>query len=188
MVIAVAQEWHAVWWLVLGLSVGILVLGELSTGRQTMETARQAAVLSLVRKWTGLLLCRCERGRLEAACLPQCVGEDRGGLLAATDAQPRKIGSRVGLGRAQQVLERHNPLRSDARIMTATADQKMTCAMSPSSNVVFSQLLVRGRYRRVPGAPEGEGLVPGFVDTARELDEVQPQDLHHRPERDEHQG
>ena len=72
--------------------------------------------------------------------------------------------------------------------MAATADQKMTCAMSPSSNMVFSQLLVRGRYRRVPGAPEGEGLVPGFVDTARELDEVQPQDLHHRPEFDEHQG
>jgi MFS family permease len=36
---------HGVWWLVLGLGVGILVLGLLSTGRWALDTARRAAAL-----------------------------------------------------------------------------------------------------------------------------------------------
>lgn len=36
---------RGVWWLVLGLGVGILVLGLLSTGRWALETARRAAGL-----------------------------------------------------------------------------------------------------------------------------------------------
>jgi hypothetical protein len=34
-----------VWWLVLGLGVGILVLGLLSSGRWALDTARRAAAL-----------------------------------------------------------------------------------------------------------------------------------------------
>jgi hypothetical protein len=36
---------HGVWWLVLGLGVGILVLGLLSTGRWAKDTAKRAAAL-----------------------------------------------------------------------------------------------------------------------------------------------
>jgi EmrB/QacA subfamily drug resistance transporter len=36
---------HGVWWLVLGLGVGILVLGLLSSGRWALDTARRAAAL-----------------------------------------------------------------------------------------------------------------------------------------------
>ena len=36
---------HGVWWLVLGLGVGILVLGLLSTGRWALDTAGRAAAL-----------------------------------------------------------------------------------------------------------------------------------------------
>jgi hypothetical protein len=36
---------QGVWWLVLGLAVGILVLGLLSTGRWALDTARRAAAL-----------------------------------------------------------------------------------------------------------------------------------------------
>ena len=36
---------HGVWWMVLGLGVGILVLGLLSTGRRAMATASRAAAL-----------------------------------------------------------------------------------------------------------------------------------------------
>jgi hypothetical protein len=36
---------HGVWWLVLGLGVGILVLGLLSTGRWALDTAARAAAL-----------------------------------------------------------------------------------------------------------------------------------------------
>ncbi|WP_214414695.1 MFS transporter [Sphaerisporangium fuscum] len=36
---------HGVWWLVLGLGVGILILALLSTGRRAMDTAGQAAAL-----------------------------------------------------------------------------------------------------------------------------------------------
>jgi hypothetical protein len=36
---------HGVWWLVLGLGVGILVLGLLSTGRWASDTAARAAAL-----------------------------------------------------------------------------------------------------------------------------------------------
>jgi MFS family permease len=34
---------HAVWWLVLGLGVGVLLLGLLSTGRRALDTAARAA-------------------------------------------------------------------------------------------------------------------------------------------------
>ena len=36
---------HGVWWLVLGLGVGVLVLGLLSTGRWALDTAGRAAAL-----------------------------------------------------------------------------------------------------------------------------------------------
>lgn len=36
---------HAVWWLQLGLGVGILALALLSTGRRAMATAERAATL-----------------------------------------------------------------------------------------------------------------------------------------------
>ena len=36
---------HGVWWLVLGLGAGILVLGLLSTGRWALDTAGRAAAL-----------------------------------------------------------------------------------------------------------------------------------------------
>jgi hypothetical protein len=36
---------HGVWWLVLGLGVGVLVLGLLSTGRWALGTAGRAAAL-----------------------------------------------------------------------------------------------------------------------------------------------
>jgi EmrB/QacA subfamily drug resistance transporter len=42
---AFADAEHRVWWLVLGLGVGIVVLGLLSTGRWAMDTATRAAAL-----------------------------------------------------------------------------------------------------------------------------------------------
>lgn len=36
---------HAVWWLVLGLGAGILILGLVSTGRRALGTAARAASL-----------------------------------------------------------------------------------------------------------------------------------------------
>jgi hypothetical protein len=36
---------HGVWWLVLGLGVGVLLLGLLSTGRRALDTAARAAAL-----------------------------------------------------------------------------------------------------------------------------------------------
>ena len=36
---------HGVWWMILGLGAGILVLGLVSTGRRAAGTARRAAAL-----------------------------------------------------------------------------------------------------------------------------------------------
>lgn len=43
--VAFTRAEHGVWWLVLGLGVGILVLGLLSTGRWALSSAQRAAAL-----------------------------------------------------------------------------------------------------------------------------------------------
>jgi predicted MFS family arabinose efflux permease len=88
---------HGVWWMVLGLGLGVLVLGLVSTGRWARGTAARAAEL-FEEMDRGAAIRRAVRA-VPARHRGSRSGRDRGGYATARPVSPRRRAGRAGAGR-----------------------------------------------------------------------------------------